>query len=173
MTNKIENTAAVAAADPLLGLVMGMGIEAQEARGQAQFVESDVLPVDLRNAEALFERLGFVLGEPVAGDPLFRHATLPPGWRRVQTDHSMWTKIEDDLGRDRVSVFYKAAFYDRSAHAYIVARFRVDASEDRKQWRVVDGKTGMAWPSDDHETAWKQADAMSSGTDVVAAWDAP
>jgi hypothetical protein len=34
----------------------------------------------------------------------------------VNSDHAMWSYLVDELGRERVSIFYKAAFYDRSAH---------------------------------------------------------
>jgi hypothetical protein len=62
-----------------------------------------------------FLDLGFTFGDPVPGDPLFQQATLPEGWSKQPTDHSMWTKIVDDRGVERVEVFYKAAYYDRSA----------------------------------------------------------
>jgi hypothetical protein len=92
------------------------GILAQESRGQAEMVQSEVLPSDLHGRGDL-EALGFTFGEPLPSDPMFMPATLPNGWRRDGSDHAMWSYILDDLGRRRVSIFYKAAFYDRSAHA--------------------------------------------------------
>jgi hypothetical protein len=94
-------------------------IEGMEAQGQQQLVNSDNLPVDAPWEK--LEALGFVKGEPVPGDDLFVSCTLPPGWTRAGTDHSMWSKILDERGIERVSIFYKAAFYDRSAHASLVA----------------------------------------------------
>ena len=54
-------------------------------------------------------------------DPLFRPATLPDGWQRKASDHAMGSHIADALGRQRVTVFYKAAFYDRKAHMSLVS----------------------------------------------------
>lgn len=96
-------------------------IEQQEAQGQRELVESQDLPVDTKGTDQDFVNLGFVFGEPHKYDPLFRPATLPEGWRREGSDHSMGSYIVDDRGRKRVSIFYKAAFYDRSAHMYLLA----------------------------------------------------
>src|SRR5436309_1902280 len=71
------------------------GIELQEAAGQAALVGTrDVLPIDCPQAE--LEKLGFVFGEPV--DDLFVNVTLPTGWSKKATDHSMWTDLIDDNG---------------------------------------------------------------------------
>lgn len=116
-----ENTAN---RDPLLHLALQRGalgdgyIESMEAAGQRQFVESTTIPTKC-DAEAL-TALGFTLGEQVPGDALFRYCTLPTGWSRQATDHSMGSNIVDELGRERVSVFYKAAFYDRKAFATVI-----------------------------------------------------
>ncbi|MFI6248999.1 hypothetical protein [Streptomyces sp. NPDC051016] len=92
-------------------------IRAQERAGQQQLVHSDRLPTETSNAgdTALLRDLGFVLGEPDPADPLFRPATLPEGWKREASDHDMWSYVIDQLGRRRLAVFYKAAFYDRRA----------------------------------------------------------
>jgi hypothetical protein len=55
----------------------------------------------------------------VPGDPLFCDATIPDGWTKKATEHAMWSSIVDTRGIEMVSVFYKAAFYDRSAHMHI------------------------------------------------------
>jgi hypothetical protein len=98
------------------------GIEAQEAAGQRELVHSDRLPTDTGYSctDADFEALGFTFGPPDPDDPMFRPATLPAGWSRKGSGHSMWSHIVDERGLDRVSIFYKAAFYDRSAHMGIV-----------------------------------------------------
>jgi hypothetical protein len=90
-------------------------IMAMEAAGQAQLVNSDRLPTDAREGDEPYLALGFTFGDPDPSDKMFRPATLPPGWSRKATDHSMWSKLVDELGRERVAIFYKAAFYDRSA----------------------------------------------------------
>jgi hypothetical protein len=100
------------------------GIEAQEKAGQASLVKSTNMPKDLSPSREAFENLGFVFGDDV--DDLFVSATLPAGWTRAATDHSMHSDILDEKGRKRVGVFYKAAFYDRKASAHLVARFRVE-----------------------------------------------
>lgn len=106
--------------DGLSGGDGGGAIEAMEKRGQAELVHSDRLPTNGNNGDREpndeeYLALGFTFGEPDPADPMFRPATLPEGWRREASDHSMWSYIVDELGRRRVSVFYKAAFYDRSA----------------------------------------------------------
>ena len=98
-------------------MVGGGGIEAQEKAGQVQLVASDVLPTEsLYGAREKLEAAGCVFGEPVEDDPLFTPVTLPPGWKKVGTEHDMWSSVVDDQGRERASIFYKAAFYDRKAH---------------------------------------------------------
>jgi hypothetical protein len=84
---------------------------------------------------AVWEAMGITLGEPVASDPLFRHATLPKGWRKQPTDHAMWSKLVDAQGRERASIFYKAAFYDRSAFIRPDTRFHVQkAPTEGEKW---------------------------------------
>jgi hypothetical protein len=111
-------------ADPAeVKLLIGMdagGIYEQERQGQAQVLASTTLPTDTRGRDAEFEALGFTFGAPVAGDPLFREATLPEGWSRKGTDHSMHSVIVDERGIDRVNIFYKAAYYDRKADMRIL-----------------------------------------------------
>ncbi len=116
--------------DALLMLADGMSggdgssvIYGQEAAGGAAMAADtcEVIPSELLYCtEEDLTALGFVLGPPVEGDPLFRQATLPPGWKRAGTGHDMNTSIVDLLGRARVNLFYKAAFYDRKAHTAIV-----------------------------------------------------
>lgn len=98
-------------------------IEAQEKRGQSQLVSSDVLPAKCdATSLATLEAAGVVFGEPVEGDPLFRHAILPAGWKKVATDHDMWSDLVDAAGVVRAEIFYKAAFYDRSAFMRAVCK---------------------------------------------------
>lgn len=99
--------------------VLAVGSEAwitgQERTGQSQLINSTSLPTDSQGTDAEFLALGFTFGEPDPRDPMFRPATLPNGWRKERSDHAMWSYVVDELGRRRVAVFYKAAFYDRSA----------------------------------------------------------
>lgn len=102
------------AAQRATGNASAAAIERQEARGQFEFANSDVMPKTGAGDE-LLRQLGFQLGEDVKGDRLFRYAKLPPGWTKRATDHSLWTDLVDGEGRKRGSIFYKAAFYDRDA----------------------------------------------------------
>lgn len=122
----IRNTATDPASHMLVlldGLDGGDGsgvIERMEKQGQVELMHSDRLPTNGNNGDRdsvdeQYLALGFTFGEPDPADPLFRPATLPDGWKREASDHDMWSYIVDGLGRRRVSVFYKAAFYDRKA----------------------------------------------------------
>jgi len=55
---------------------------------------------------------------------------MPEGWRFEQSDHSMWSNLVDGNGFKRGSMFYKAAFYDRSAHLGL--NTRLTTTEDLK-----------------------------------------
>lgn len=87
------------------------GIEAQEAQGQRDMVAKALLPKD--GPWPALEALGVAKGSEE--DDLFYRATLPEGWQIVPTDHSMWSQLVDDTGTERAAIFYKAAFYDRTA----------------------------------------------------------
>lgn len=135
--NAVVNTRAEVMHDPIIGLVTAMsggkGIEASERRGQVQFLESETLPSklqtyfvdkEMRETRPLLESWGFVFGKVIGGDTLFMQARLPPGWKKKGSDHDMWSYIVDDQGRERCSVFYKAAFYDREAFLGVSGRYR-------------------------------------------------
>jgi len=92
------------------------GIEAQERTGQLAFVANESLPID--GPRDLLEAMGIEFGEPI--DDLFIEARLPEGWQKVATSHSMHSDLVDDKGRRRASIFYKAAFYDRSLPSVLV-----------------------------------------------------
>jgi len=133
--------------DPLTNLlgIMGEGqseyITGMKEAGQRQVVASSVMPADAPWADrpsysmrapldgVSLESLGFAKGEPVKGDPLFVQATLPEGWKKEGSDHAMWSHVVDERGVQRVGIFYKAAFYDRSAHAHLVDVGYAAASE--------------------------------------------
>lgn len=129
------------------------GIEAQEKAGQTELVNSTNMPLDL-DREA-FEKVGFKFGDPI--DDVFQEAQLPEGWSRATTDHSMHSHILDEQGRARVSVFYKAAFYDRNANAHLCRRYGVrslygelagcDLADDERAHAVYDCDTEI-WRSE-------------------------
>lgn len=127
-----------------LGMVIGgsAAVEFQEKLGQREMCQSEAIPVRRDGiTDEQLTALGFVLGERAKGDDLFQQATLPACWKNVHTDHSMWSKIVDGKGRDRFLVFFKAAFYDRSAHMHSIFRYTInddyDAMEKTNKMRVV------------------------------------
>lgn len=113
--------------DNFLAAAMPGGIEAQEARGQREFVRSEELPKEWgmgKSSAEMLTKLGIkVLGD---ADDLFYRVELPAGWSKVRTDHSMWSDLVDDKGRKRAGLFYKAAFYDRKAHIHFNTRHKAD-----------------------------------------------
>jgi len=122
---EIEDTSCTMAEDPhayarILSGDGGRFVREMEAEGQRQLVASTLIPAELiGGTEEDLRALGIEPGEPDPADPLFRTATLPQGWSRQTSDHTMWSYIVDQHGRRRAAVFYKAAFYDRRAHLRI------------------------------------------------------
>lgn len=110
----------------------------QESQGQREVVNSTQIPTDMHCKPEELEALGFVLGPVNANDPMFREATLPDGWQREGSDHAMWSYIVDEREFRRVAIFYKAAFYDRSAHLSIqrepTTRAQDDSYEAFSEW---------------------------------------
>lgn len=103
----------------------GHPIEDMEAAGQRELLFSNVLPVDTyRDTIEDFEALGFKFGDIVENDDIFQYAELPEGWERKPGGNSYWSVLVDTEGMERVGIFYKAAFYDRHAHMYIVSEPR-------------------------------------------------
>jgi len=163
------------------------GIEAQEKAGQAMLtLKFNQLPKDgmERHRETL-ERLGFKIGNDV--DDIFVAITAPAGWTlRPAPDHSMWSYIHDDQGRRRGSVFYKAAFYDRSSHFSLQPRYSGggDYRDGGKRYSVVkDTATGNVLieygPTEDYKQSEKEDRATIEWLDaqfpvwrnVEAYWD--
>jgi hypothetical protein len=101
------------------------GIEAQEKAGQTTFVANSQLPKECPRKE--LEAMGFKFGADV--DNLFVSVTMPAGWKKQATEHSMWSELVDDKGRKRAGIFYKAAFYDRSAHMGLDRRYGISCYE--------------------------------------------
>ena len=92
-------------------------IVASEKRGQQKLVNSMWLPREMcKIAKQQLEDLGFNFLD--GGDDLFYSVELPAGWYKPATDHDMWSSLHDGTGAKRADIFYKAAFYDRSATLY-------------------------------------------------------
>lgn len=128
-----------------LGGLRERAIEYQEKHGQSQMVHGSELPANMHRKRHIFEAMGIQFGEPVPGDPMFLQATLPPGWTKQAMDHPTGSHLLDDQGRRRASIFYKAAFYDRSASMSPLPRYSAKANygdrdyRERAQGRVFDG----------------------------------
>ncbi len=122
-----------------------------EAAGQAALVNSTELPADMHGDRAIFEGMGIKFGEPNPRDPMFLPTTLPVGRRKEATEHAMWSRLVDDKGRERAMIFYKAAFYDRSAHMSPSRRYRTDYAnkdfDEATQWGAFDGKA-LLWATE-------------------------
>lgn len=166
--------------DPLLQMARTMfggdtPIEDQEARGQKSFVNSCDLPTKCHTASDILEKIGVRLGEPYPDDPVFCPAILPEGWKKVATDHSMHSDLVDDRGRRRAGIFYKAAFYDRSASISFIPRFMIEENYDdfkgedyrntHIQFMVTD-RTGESpfkcdpEPNPPREEGWEKSEAI-------------
>jgi hypothetical protein len=104
-------------------LLMATGVEGLEAAGGQQLLHSSLIPTEVHGGtEEDLTALGFVLGDVVDGDPLFRLATLPPGWtRRLEEADPRGQYLIDEHGCTRASIFYKAAPYDRKASMTLYA----------------------------------------------------
>lgn len=112
------------------------GIEAQEAAGQRSFVANSTLPKEMLHCtKEQLEKIGIIFGE--SADDLFYNVTLPEGWKKQPTSHSMWSDLLDEKGRKRASIFYKAAFYDRKAHISIESRFHITSQPTDAQGNAV------------------------------------
>jgi hypothetical protein len=104
------------------------GVEQQEAAGQAVLVESRALPKQIEGAtREQLGALGFRFGADI--DDIFVECELPAGWSKQATDDSRHSHLLDEQGRIRGRIFYKAAFYDRSADMSMALRFSIDIFE--------------------------------------------
>jgi len=137
--------------NPSMRMWVGRGdpdkILQQEADGQRSFIESDTLPSRMScsdlDVNAILQAAGVKFCGIVKDDPIFQYVELPQGWKKVATEESRWSKLLDDKDRDRASIFYKAAFYDRSAYLTLSFRFRFRPDYDQQDKgiavaRVVD-----------------------------------
>lgn len=154
--------------DALNALING-GIEHQEKQGQLAQAQLQTLPRDLGTEMPLFEKLGFVFGDNV--DNLFVNVQFPEGWTKKPTEHSMWSDIVDAKGRKRGMIFFKAAFYDRSAHAHLERRFGVSVvnyQADPRQMQVRDACGQVDLKSEPYKGG--DYDAQRKVSELLEAW---
>lgn len=166
------------------------GIEAQEAAGQAKLVEAaNLLPgklsVELKDQ---LWKLGFRFVSTTSDD-LFDTWVFPAGWKIQATNHPIHNDLLDDKGRRRGGMFYKAAFYDRSASLNLARRYRfashADAAiEGRRKVEILDfDDTVLHYIGDYAERDWDTLDKLEttakdwlnekfpSWEDPLAHWD--
>lgn len=147
-------------------------ILAQEARGQRELVASCDLPTDCTD-DAILRAWGFELGQPNPDDPMFRSAVLPAGWKMEYTNHAMWSKVVDQEGRERVSIFYKAAFYDRSAFMQAKYRFSAEANYGCDPCNVGIAKdcSAVIFRSEPIDTTGRESwDIADAARNIAAMW---
>lgn len=160
-------------AETLLGGSRGNAIMNQERRGQQDFAVSDTLPLEGLTT-ALCKQLvavGFEIETDAAGNPkpsenddLFVRVKLPAGWKKQPTDHSMHTDLLDDKGRQRGSIFYKAAYYDRKASLSMTCRFHCSTHTDATENRYADNTDYYGVVIDGDDTLiWRTADTAVYG----------
>ena len=121
------------APDPQLMLLEALlvgsekAFDAQMERGQKELVGSLELPIQgSSDPEFLKSPIKIAPFDPKNPDKpraLFRKATLPPGWTKRASDHSLWSHVCDEKGCRRASVFYKADFCDYEAFIRLEQRF--------------------------------------------------
>jgi hypothetical protein len=116
--NKVTNTAVNEVNEAWLFGGNPVAIEAQESKGQQELVSSEVLPTECTDWDKLKE-LGVVVKDKVAGDDMFTNVELPAGWKKKATDHAMWCDLLNESDEVVATIFYKAAFYARSATMYV------------------------------------------------------
>lgn len=137
--------------DPEFSKLFGALIRDEEAAGQREVVATQRLPkIIVHWQKVTWEKICAAWGLTIVGevDDLFNNVELPPGWQIVASSHSMWTALNDNLGRQRALIFYKAAFYDRRAHIVLESRYVYHTDYDfvapLRQVEVRDNATGKS-----------------------------
>jgi hypothetical protein len=136
------------------------GIERQEAEGQTSFVASETIPrdiqgliyynrydikdSDIKKLTKILEKHGFKFESIKPVEEIFMACALPEGWTKKATDHSMWSDLLDEKGRKRAGIFYKAAFYDRSAHMHFNQFYNI-SDEPLGGWEKHDSNKSAKW----------------------------
>lgn len=117
--------------------------------------QASELPTDIVNGNAQdLEKMGIVIG-PLSQDPLFHSVVLPKGWKMVPaaSNPHFWTHLLDEKDRQRASIFYKAAPYDRRATIHLERfydyfsgnsfRFRVSKNATNEPYNVPGDGDGV------------------------------
>lgn len=155
-------------------------IVASEAQGQKELVHSELLPTDISDDDKeVLKAWGVKLGKVCENDALFCEATLPEGWSKETTSHDMHSSVIDEKGRKRISVAYKAAYYDRYASMYPCRRFSIDRDYDHdenfneikydvKADEEILFSFTSAWTGETYKESYSKAE--SDGSDACREW---
>jgi len=99
------------------------GIETQEELGNVQLREECWFPKNIMHSPKSHADLEKEWGVKFEdkGNDIFYDVLLPEGWsiKPSKGNPHYWSNVVDANGMIRASIFYKAAFYDRSSHAFI------------------------------------------------------
>lgn len=78
------------------------------------------------NLQDALSQIGFGFHKVINVDnTLFHQVKMPAGWRKVGTDHSICSYLEDEKGRSRLSIFQKSTFYGHDAFVNIEQAIKV------------------------------------------------
>lgn len=176
----IADTSKFPPGDLLCGLIAdGAGhIERMEAHGQRELCASSQLPRERSEETTKALTAWGVVFHGNGEDDLFERVTLPSGWSKQSTDHAMWSNLVDDKGRKRAAIFYKAAFYDRSAHMGVEWRYACGTDYTDGKFPIVSAEGVVVWRGENepdydrrHEVAAaKLAEMYPNHGDLLASW---
>lgn len=174
---KPTNTTEEIRNNPLLGLMTALpgGIEAQEAQGQRELVNSDVLPVDIgtrrdEDVKAKYKALGFVFGEPVRGDAIFQHATLPKGWKRQGSNHA--DAVRANLSGKQVELWCESRSLwvdvERPSWDFEFSRYRPKPETKTRPWNCAeDVPVGTCYIRSAYSDGLSWSLIVSAGTKAI------
>lgn len=103
------------------------GIETQEKMGSLKLRNEELFPKTIMHSDKTHSDLEkewgvkFVEIENEKDGDIFYKVKLPLGWsiKPASSSSCYWSNLVDNENRIRAKIFYKAAFYDRSSHAFI------------------------------------------------------
>lgn len=110
--------------EALMGVPVAQSINLDQNRqGNQLCVDADLPTKGFSENKETFASWGIVAKEEQGEDKLFTRVSMPPGWKKERTGHSMWFNLLDPKGNSRASIFFKSAFYDRDAFMRLNTRF--------------------------------------------------
>jgi hypothetical protein len=116
----------------MLAMIAGTpgAVDAIQNQEQDDLVTSTQLPIKADQGDwDVFKSWGIVRGDDV--DKWFCNVTLPAGWKKQRTDHSMWSDLLDQNGLKRASIFYKSQMgWVEDAFIHSSRRFYASACRD-------------------------------------------